>query len=184
VSDYYQAIEARPSQGDILELSPHSRLTFPLHYVSVSTEGFHSLATAPTENALAQVRLQRALLLTPDCELDKPATRFWHVCPIHELSSLNSNDQGNIRKNKIVKYLFLPAHEGMPESFVDLSWITTLESVIIGDTTRIFTLSDLSRGALYMQQIRWLSRWMLNDVKCPRCELQFNPADTLSVRAE
>jgi len=185
VSDYYQEIDKRrPSQGDIVELAPHSRLVSPIRYVTTADDGSITVGTVPSGEAVTQTCLKLALLLTPDCELAKPKTRFWHICPIHPLAQLNRSDQGNTRKNKIFNFLYLPAFKTMPDSFVDLSWITTLEAPIIDNANRLMTLSDMARAALYMQQIRWISRWILSDVKCPRCQLQFNAADTLPVRSE
>jgi len=184
VSDYYQDIDSRPSQGDIIEIAPHARLSAPLRYVSVASDGSMSVSTTSSSEALSSTREQLALLLTPDCELDKTKTRFWHISPIHPLSAVNGTDQGNIRKNKVFNFLFLPGFKNMPDSFLDLSWITTIDSELVRSKNRLMTLTDLARSALYMQQIRWTSRWTLSDVRCPQCQLQFNPADALPVRAE
>jgi hypothetical protein len=119
VSDYYQEIDERPSQGDIVELAPHSRLVAPVRYLIKAEDGSVTPSAEPSEAAVSETRHQLALILTPDCEIDKQKTRFWHICPIHPLAEVNRIDQGNIRKNKILNYLFLPAYKTMPDSFVD-----------------------------------------------------------------
>ena len=184
MSDYYQEISQKTSQGDILELAPHCRLASPVQYLTVREGDVFSSADSVTDKAIAQTRREFALVLSPDCDIDKEKTLFWLLCPIHPLSAMNGSDQGNIRKNKVFNYIFLPAHKSLPDSFVNLGWITTVEARIVKESTRIMTLSDLSRSSLYMQLVRWISRWKLNEVQCPKCELKFNPADTLSVRAD
>jgi len=183
VSDYYNALDPRISQGDILELAPHMRLFDPVSYV---TRGPAGLAIGPgaTKEVIAEARNILGIILTPDCEIDKSSTKFWLIAPLHPITMLIGQDQGNVRKNKILKYLHLPPyHPHIPEAFVDLAAITTVESAVLKKAKRLATLSDSARATLYVQQMRWFSRWVLNDVQCPRCDLHFNPTDTLPVRA-
>lgn len=183
MSDYYQALDPKPSQGDIIEIAPHARLLDPLSYLHRSPSGL-SIGPASTKEAVAEARNLLAVILTPDCELDKPSTRFWLIAPLHPISSLMAQDQGNIRKNKVLKYLHVPANPPhIPEAFIDLATITTVEAGLLRKAKRLVTLSDSTRAALYLQQMRWFSRWILSDVQCPRCQLQFNPSDTMPVRS-
>jgi hypothetical protein len=183
VSDYYQPLDPKPSQGDIIELAPHTRLFDPVSYVSRGPAGL-AIGLGATKEAIAEARNMLAVILNPDCELDKASTRFWLIAPLHPLSLMIAHDQGNIRKNKVLKYLHVPPYPPLvPESFIDFGAITTIEAAIMKKTNRIVTLSDSARAALYVQQMRWFSRWVLNDVQCPKCQLRFNPTDTLPVRS-
>ena len=61
--------------------------------------------------------------------------------------------------------------------------MTTLERTFIEASKRILSLSDFGRRALYSQQIRWLTRWQLAEVRCPNCAVSFNAADGMTVRS-
>lgn len=184
MSDYYLEINERPpSQGDIVELAPHIRLAAPLRYLSTGSDSSPTIGSQPTGEAIAQARQQLALVLTHDCEIDKEKTHYWHICPIHPLSRVSRTDQSNIRKNKVLSHLFLPAYKTMPDSFADFGWITTVDAEIMKAAPRLMTLSDLTRAALYVQHLRWISRWVLDKVKCPNCNVEFNPSDTMPVRS-
>lgn len=183
MSEYYQAPDPRFSQGDIIELAPHTRLLDPVSYITRSSSGL-TVGLGATEEVIAEARHQLAVILTPDCELDKKQTTFWLIAPIHPLAALLGQDQGNVRKNKVLKWLHLPAYgTSIPECFIDLATITTVKATVIQKAKRIATLSDSARAALYMQQTRWFSRWVMSDIDCPRCNLKFNPTDTMPVRS-
>jgi hypothetical protein len=183
VSDYYQPLDPRYdfSQGDIIELAPHCRLPHPIVSVDEREAGTYVISSARSK-AIAEQRILMGVLITWDCEIEKRP--YWHICPIHPLSGLNRSDQTNIRKNKTFPYLHLPGSDQIPESFVDLSSLTTISKDAISDCRRLTTLSDLGKQAFFMQFIRWLTRWTLATVSCPSCNTVFNPADVLPVRAD
>jgi hypothetical protein len=67
---------------------------------------------------------------------------------------------------------------------VVLNHSTTLDRKFVRNATRILSLSDLGRKALYAQYIRWLTRWQLNEIRCPSCAALFNAPDGMTVRPD
>jgi hypothetical protein len=116
----------------------------------------------------------RAVLITHDCEIDKPGRRYL-VCPVVPLARIPGGAHGDLRKNRIVSMLFLPAYRNiMVDSFISFNQITTVEPGSLDPTRRLVSLSDLGRSALYNQLIRWLTRWRLHTLICPQCKVEFD----------
>ena len=72
--------------------------------------------------------------------------------------------------------LFLPRFgDTLVESFVDFNHVTTLDAEYVKNAKRLVSLSDVGRRALYVQFVRWLSRWELREIACPNCGSVFDP---------
>lgn len=184
MSEYYQAIIPELSQFDIVETATHLKLNEPVVFLSNDEGESVLVGPSPTDRVIATAEHKLALVISPDCDLDKPRTKHCLICPIYPLSVVSGADAGTIKKNKALRFLFLPSKApSIPESFVDLAAISTVSIDLMRNATRLATLSDMARKAFYMQQIRWISRWTLSNVACPQCGLNFNPADTLPVRS-
>ena len=118
-NDIYELIPNEVSQGDILRLAPHSYLSYPLTKLRLlddkkyeaEVEPFAEFNEKQGESVVATCKRRIALLLTPDCEIDKP-NRRWLVCPIKPISDLSSKFQDSIKKNRVVAALFLPGRAG------------------------------------------------------------------------
>ncbi len=122
------------------------------------------------------------MLITWDCENEKPK-RNWLICPVQPLALLPKADQTTVKKNKILSTLHLPQYRDLlPESFVNFNHISTLDRDLIQHGRRIVSLSNLGRTALYIQFIRWLTRWKLHEITCPNCTTKFDPTLSLPVR--
>ena len=188
MSDLYQAVTDSISQGDILDAAPHLLLRDPLLTVTTRGDGSFIASDAvvgKTNQTVALSRVGKAIVLTHDCVLDKPHTEYWQICLLAPLSSLSKDMQGNVRKNRIYRYLHLPAFGGdIPESFVDFGVVTTVAPSFVRSANRLVSLSDFGRQAFYTQYIRWITRWELKQIDCPVCDAQFDVSLALSVRSE
>jgi len=188
--ELYEQPRSEISQGDILELAPHFYLDPPLQAVHLVEEKLHKSEIEPFttfndaegQNIIARGKRFKALVLTPDCEIDKVG--YWHVCPVVPLSRLKSGMQGDVKRNRVYKMFFLPAYrEVLPDSFVDFNQISTLGMDFVKTAKRVLSLSDLGRQGLYAQFVRWLTRWELKELDCPHCRVKFNPVTSLPVRS-
>jgi hypothetical protein len=188
--ELYEQPRGQISQGDILELAPHIYLDTPLLGLTRIEGGMHQEEREPFrafddvngQPVVAGCKRTRAIVLTPDCEIDKNIT-YWHICPVLPLSRLKGNVQGDVRRNRVYSRFFLPQlGEVLPDSFVDFNQISSIKADFIQAGRRILSLSDIGRQGLYAQFVRWLTRWELRNVRCPNCDTEFNPATNLQVR--
>jgi hypothetical protein len=189
--DLYQAPQIKISQGDIIDISPHVYLDQPLFGVtlragSVVNSGTFSLdgSDKKGKSIVATASRRRAILMTHDCTIDKPNEARWHICPIVSLFELSSKLQDSVKRNRDYSKLFLPKFGSLGEdSFVNFNQISTIHRDIIGSAKRILSLSDIGRHALYVQYIRWLTRWELRTITCPLCNAVIDPTAVLPVRS-
>jgi hypothetical protein len=174
LSDLYEALNPSLSQGDIISIVPH-----------VIIQGMRDIVggEVPTPAWDFKDRKEKAILLTRDCHLDRPDTKWCQVCPVLPIKTIEPKNLGNLKKNKLYQYFHLPAVNEFPESFVDFSVVTTVSVDLIKPETRITTLNDDGRRSFYGQYIRWLTRWELRDISCPSCGTSFNPSQSLPVRS-
>jgi hypothetical protein len=130
---YLDNVSAEVSQGDI----------------------FESLPLASAEGGQAVLRLARVMLLTQDCEYDKPSTVSVLVAEILPLSGVASGSQGNVRKNRVASAFYLSPHGAFPESYVDIRAIGRLEKSLIAAEAergnRLLSLTEEARLALQQQ---------------------------------
>jgi hypothetical protein len=189
-ADLYEAVSEDISQGDILRIVPHSHLARPLtklrhlgeNKYEAEPEPFAEFNEKHGEKVVATCKRRIALLLTPDCEIDKE-NRRWLVCPIKPIADLAGKYQDHIRKNRVVSAFCLPAYPGFfPEGYADFNHITTLDPSLVKQAERVTSLNNTGRIGLYKQYIRWFTRWTLQEIPCPNCNLTFDPTITLKVR--
>ena len=130
---YLENVSAEVSQGDIFD-----RLPF-----------------AVMDGTTATVRTARVVLLTQDCEYDKPSTLSVLVAEILPLSGVAAGSQGNVRRNRVASAFYLPSQDAFPESYVDFRTIGRVEkSVVIAEANRgdrLLSLSEEARLALQQQ---------------------------------
>jgi hypothetical protein len=132
--------------------------------------------------SVASSRPQLALLLNQSCDIDKPNFTRLIVAPVVQISGLKSVDQTRVRKNEIYSRLHLPAYRSLlPESFVSFLEPMTVDKEFLRRAPRVISLSEQGRRALYVQYVRWLTRWSLVEIQCPTCDVIFSPAQTLPV---
>jgi hypothetical protein len=128
--------------------------------------------------AVGAARAQAAMLLNQSCDVDKPAFTRLIVVPVVPLSVLGSADQTNVRKNKMFARLHLPAYRDLlPESFASFLEPMTVEKAFLEQAPRIVSLTEKGRRSLYVQYVRFLTRWNLAEIVCPACNVAFSTAD-------
>ncbi len=197
--DFYQAPEDVASQGDIVEVLPHLYFDPPITALSKAADGTYSSTPAPGgfndkagQAIVAVAKRCKALVITHDCEIDKKdkeghlLVKRWIICPIVPLQDAGSSAyQDKVRRNRVYSALFLPKYQHiLPDSFAHFGQLTTVHREAITDASRVLSLNDIGRRALYLQFVRWLTRWELADLRCPSCSTELNPASVLPVRGE
>lgn len=173
----------------MFEFPPHLFARAPLKFLKDDGSGRHVFLTDHIDaedheyrHVAADCKRTRAMLITWDCENEKPK-RNWLVCPVQPLAQLQRSEQTNVKKNKILSLLYLPEYRDLlPDSFVNFNHISTLDRELIQPGRRIVSLSNLGRAAFYNQFIRWLTRWKLHEITCPNCSTTFDPTLSLPVR--
>jgi hypothetical protein len=173
----------------MFDFPPHISVRSPLTFLKDDGSGGHRLvenqidvADSDFRIAAAHCKRARAILITWDCENEKPK-RNWLICPVQPLADLPKTDQTNVKKNKVLSALYLPQYRDvLPDSFVNFNHISTLDRDLIQNGRRIVSLSNLGRSAFYNQFIRWLTRWKLREITCPNCSTKFDPTLSLPVR--
>ena len=133
---YLNEIRGEVSQGDVFD-------SLPLAYVS--QESAHQVLS---ENA-------RAIVLTYDCEYDKPSTRFVMIAGVFPLAGVPTDRQGNIRRNRIFSTFYLSASTRFDESYVDFRYMGRLDKRLVAAQaqagTRLLSLDDEAQLALQEQ---------------------------------
>lgn len=192
--EIYEGPRPKLSQGDILASVPGICIRGTVTRIEKGDNRTYHIANGLGEGSAqtgeklsiaAGCRYTKAILITHDCEIDKEHVKTLIVCPVLPLSSLASKSQDLVRRNRVYSRLHLPRYrEALVESFVDLAQFSTIEKAHLANGQRILSLSDLGRHALYLQLIRWLTRWEFREVLCPRCGIEFSPTVSLPVRSD
>ena len=118
---------------------------------------FTALPLVSAADTQEQVQIQRvpAILLTQDCEYDKPSTVSVLIAAILPLSGVAAGSQGNVRKNRVASAFYLPSHSLLPESYVDIRVIGRIsKNLIVAEAqveNRLLSLSEEARLALQRQ---------------------------------
>jgi hypothetical protein len=168
---YREPVE-KIAQGDIVIL-PH------LHIKEIQgiadDDGFVSIA--------AQGRLAPSLILNFDCEIEKPWSQRFVICPIVPLAELKDSQRTNAKNNRIAHLFSMPRYKDiLVDSVAVLNQQTTIDRSLVNPSKRLATLTVVGRLALYGQWIRWLTRWELATITCPGCQTEIEPAAILGVR--
>lgn len=191
--ELYETPREQPSQADIVEFLPHIFLDSPLYALnkedeSKFTASIHPFASFDDKNGqavLATCKRQKAILLSNDCEIDKPHVLRWIVSPVVPILKLGTENRDRVRRNRVYAMFHLPRyHDVLEESFVDFNQATTLNTEIVKAGHRIVSLSDAGRQGLYAQFIRWFTRWELRSMHCPSCGVEFDPSHVMPVRPQ
>ena len=134
--------EPRPeiSQGDIFDRAP-------LVSVAQDADSF-ALSVA--------LRESRAILLTHDCEYDKPSNPWIVVAEVRPLAEIAADAQGHIRQYRTRNTFYLEGlPDGLPESYVDFRRLTRLPKTALTvspeTTLRLASLDEEARTALQRQ---------------------------------
>lgn len=135
---YTPELRSEVSQGDIFDMAP---------LITISEE----------ENSLSvSLREGRAILLTHDCEYDKPNNPWVLVAEVRVLTEIPTSSQGHIRHYQTRNTFYLENLDtNLPESYVDFRRLTRLPRRVMSSLTaegkRIASLNDEARLALQRQ---------------------------------
>ena len=95
------------------------------------------------------------MLVTYDCEYDKPATKLVLVAGVFPLVDVPADRRGNIRRNKVFSTFYLEAFSTHDEMFVDFRYMGLLEKALIAEEAsagqRLASLNDDAQLALQEQ---------------------------------
>ena len=143
----------------------------------LTTEHLASLPVHQEAPLSVTCQSARSMIVTSDCEISNPkrAQNRVVICPVRLLSTLSREKQGDAKRGRIAHLFFLPRHgDKLEDSVVYLNHLTTIDIDLILNIPRVVTLHVIGRRALYAQFLRWLSRWELVEVPCPKCGTLFN----------
>jgi len=169
---FYRAASGELSQGNIFDrvLLVYATAT-PLPLRAVSIEGRSLLETSPISEitqpagkahglqVAAACDFTRAVLLTYDCEIDKPATKHLTLALVRPLDpSMPKQSQQILRENRKLSIFFLPADGHFRESLVDFIRVSTVPKDLLKAAPRIACLSEEARQAMLFQFIRYFCR--------------------------
>ena len=162
--------------GDILERVPLLHLkalpaTIGKATLSGKKEGFEQgppLPDAPKPAAGSSLLVPafcdytRGILLTHDCQIDKPGTKHLAAALVRPLGPLPADQQEMIRGNQVHAYYCLPASPaGIEESYVDFRRITTLSVDIIARANRLAGLTNTAWDGMMFQLTRFFTGLVL-----------------------
>lgn len=150
---FYRKVSSQLCQGDVFE-------RIPLIYLADEPRQLHVTNVVGREHLLEQGEIldplhppdkssglqvvarcdfTRAILLTYDCEIDKPATKHLTVALIRPLdSSMPAQSRQIIRENRKLSTFYLPSHdESLGESLVDFMRVSTISKELLTSTSRL-----------------------------------------------
>lgn len=173
---FYRPVTSELCQGDVFERLPLvyakdlppslKRATLP-----GNRDGFEVESSPPkpgaTAIAAASCDFTRAILLTYDCEIDKPQTKLVTVALIRPLN-LPEPDKATIQESRKFAYFYLPPlDEAGPEAYVDFRRLSTVGLDLVKKSPPIARLSEIARNALLFQFYRFLTRIDLSQAVLP-----------------
>ena len=132
---YEPQLRLEISQGDIFD-------AVPIPYVSQHPE---------TGTFVTEVRLVRAMMLTHDCEFDKPQNGWVIMAEVRPLAEIAQGSHGHIRAYKAFNTFYLAEHHAsITESYVNFRSIDRLNKSMLGQMPKIASLTDKARLSLQL----------------------------------
>ncbi len=183
---FYQSLDATLCQGDVFESLPLVYVKDTPAIIKRATlpgnrDGFEIVAPAPSATqpksgpsptVVAPCDFTRAVLLTYDCEIDKPSAKFMTFALVRPLDPrMPDGDKATIRENRKFACFYFPGEAaGAPEAYVDFRRLSTVGIDLVKSANRILRLSDQWRKALLFQFYRYLARVDLSKAVLPPIE--------------
>jgi hypothetical protein len=179
---FYRPITAELCQGDVFERialvfskdapTPLKKATLPGKREGFEADTPLAPSTPPSGSPLlvaAPCDYTRAMLLTHDCEIDKPSTKVLNLALIRPLDpKMPEDDKTILRENRKFAFFYLPAEqEGAAESYVDFRRLGTVGVETVKATPRLARLSEIARKAMLFQFFRYLTRIDLRQASLP-----------------
>ncbi len=183
---FYQPLDATLCQGDVFDFLPLVYVKDQAAIVKRATlpgnrDGFEIVAptpnttqpkSGPSPTVVAPCDFSRAVLLTYDCEIDKPAAKFMTFALVRPLDPrMPDSDKATIRENRKFACFYLPGEPAnAPEAYVDFRRLSTVGIDLVKSANRISRLTDQSRKGLLFQFYRYLARVDLRKAVLPPTE--------------
>ena len=153
------------SQGDIITDVPVSVVFFPLTPLAQqkgAEDWRPQSAWTPNRegvgNVLARGRVGAVLVLSHECELDKPGVNRVAVAPIGSLDAVQEPHRTNILAQENYSKMPLPAAPVLGNSYADLRLTTTVDRAFLDVKKRVASLSEKGIGRLRLQIIAHYTR--------------------------
>lgn len=187
---FYRPPDLRLSQGDILTAVPHAYLKPPLSVLrSMSTRqgqmlqpfefrmteegsvdavhnaptGGFKLSSAEGDQIAATGQVGRGIVLTHDCEIDKPSLKYVWVALVRPLRMVPIDNQQIIRDNSDFSAFYLPAiGDAMEESFVDFRRTSCVHVSLVPPEFRLASLTPSAVNQLLVKLMLFITRADLN----------------------
>jgi hypothetical protein len=176
-ASFYREVDPKSCQGDVFECVPHLLLKdppTPLRSTTLPGKKAGYQVEELAEDALPQAGKEvlapascvvaRAMLLTYDCEIDKPKS-LRTIALVRPLDpGMPEGDREKIRNNQRLAFFHLPALEGvLPECYVDFRRISTVAPRWVDQAKRLVSVQETARKALLMQFFLFLTRVRLDE---------------------
>jgi len=158
------------SQGDIISLVPLGSVTNPVKYLqSAALRGgavsgwAETLNWKPDHDGMGHIlyrgRVSCAIVLSHDCEIDKPnkGTRVI-VSPVIPLSDLREQERQRIVDQTPWRFLVLPGMPSLGDNYTDLRCTTFLPAAVAFEAKRIASMEEDARLRLQQQLIAFFTR--------------------------
>lgn len=99
------------------------------------------------ENVVVRGRIAPGILLTQDCEIDKPRATFLFA-EVRSVAGIPQEDVEVLRRRQKYRAFFLEGQGEMPHSFVDFGRLTTIDAGALREADRWLSLTEVIRSAL------------------------------------
>lgn len=108
-------------------------------------------------------RKTHVILLSHDCDYDKPNNPYCLVASVGSLASVPPGSRENIRQYRVINTFYLAGiPRALDESYVDLRLISPIDKRLLvaadGQSDRVASLSDEAREALQDQLFLFFAR--------------------------
>lgn len=189
--EWYAAIGSDLSQGDIVRLAPYGHIDSPITICQPHNKDLQGKANYYPLNKIqkrrsveflhAKFEIGVGIVVWPDCQIDKrknqgePESQWLvGIAPVLPLTKLTSNLHNNVRLFNRAQWFPLPEKlPHLPESYVDLRYIWTVQYVLLSD--RIIALSQSARQLFSVHRFWFESEVRVrSNVECPHCHQSFD----------
>lgn len=160
------------SQGDLFDLVP-SVYVHDLGYMSkTDTNKYSLLRNRPesfkldAEHAATAMAIRRpAIVITHDCEIDKPHSRATLLmASVRPLAKIRKEDREGFRDNTRHRAFYLPETPYLTgENYADLRTVTTVRRDVLETLQKLASMGEDGRRMLREQLFRFFTRRFLPD---------------------
>jgi hypothetical protein len=180
---FYRPLPEQLCQGDVFERVPLVAVKDLPPVIKKTTlagkrEGFEVVEallpsqppnSSPPLLVAASCDHTRAVLLTYDCEIDKPSAKVLTVALVRPLDPKTPEaDKAVLRENRKFAFFHLPPEQANgPESYLDFRRIGAVSVEVVKAAIKRASLSDLARKAMLFQFFRFLTRIDLSRAQLP-----------------